>query len=401
MERLAIDGGIPVRDKKIFYSRQWIDEEDVKTVSEVLRSDYLTCGPKVAELERVLELYTGAAHAVAVSNGTAALHCACIAAGIKAGDEVITSPLTFAASANCVLYCGAVPVFADVEPDTYNINPESIRANITDRTKAVIAVDFSGQSVKNREIRKICDEYGLVFIEDAAHAIGTCYDGRQIGLLADLTCFSFHPVKTVTGGEGGAVLTNSKEYYDKVLLAHTHGITHDEHLMEDNPHEGPWYYEQIMLGYNYRMTDFQAALIVSQMKKLPMFKKRRKEIVERYDEAFADVPGIILQKEIKESDTCRHLYIIRLKLEELNCSRREFFDAMSAENVQCQIHYVPVYWFPYYRQIGYKKGICPNVEEIYKGILSIPLYPKMTEQDVTDVIHAVKKVSENYQKNRR
>ncbi len=401
MERLAIDGGIPVRDKKIFYSRQWIDEEDVKTVSEVLRSDYLTCGPKVAELERVLESYTGAAHAVAVSNGTAALHCACIAAGIKAGDEVITSPLTFAASANCVLYCGAVPVFADVEPDTYNINPESIRANITDRTKAVIAVDFSGQSVKNREIRKICDEYGLVFIEDAAHAIGTCYDGRQIGLLADLTCFSFHPVKTVTGGEGGAVLTNSKEYYDKVLLAHTHGITHDEHLMEDNPHEGPWYYEQIMLGYNYRMTDFQAALIVSQMKKLPMFKKRRKEIVERYDEAFADVPGIILQKEIKESDTCRHLYIIRLKLEELNCSRREFFDAMSAENVQCQIHYVPVYWFPYYRQIGYKKGICPNVEEIYKGILSIPLYPKMTEQDVTDVIHAVKKVSENYQKNRR
>ena len=398
MERLAIDGGIPVRDKKIFYSRQWIDEEDVKTVSEVLRSDYLTCGPKVAELERVLESYTGAAHAVAVSNGTAALHCACIAAGIKAGDEVITSPLTFAASANCVLYCGAVPVFADVEPDTYNINPESIRANITDRTKAVIAVDFSGQSVKNREIRKICDEYGLVFIEDAAHAIGTCYDGRQIGLLADLTCFSFHPVKTVTGGEG---LTNSKEYYDKVLLAHTHGITHDEHLMEDNPHEGPWYYEQIMLGYNYRMTDFQAALIVSQMKKLPMFKKRRKEIVERYDEAFADVPGIILQKEIKESDTCRHLYIIRLKLEELNCSRREFFDAMSAENVQCQIHYVPVYWFPYYRQIGYKKGICPNVEEIYKGILSIPLYPKMTEQDVTDVIHAVKKVSENYQKNRR
>ena len=248
MERLAIDGGIPVRDKKIFYSRQWIDEEDVKTVSEVLRSDYLTCGPKVAELERVLESYTGAAHAVAVSNGTAALHCACIAAGIKAGDEVITSPLTFAASANCVLYCGAVPVFADVEPDTYNINPESIRANITDRTKAVIAVDFSGQSVKNREIRKICDEYGLVFIEDAAHAIGTCYDGRQIGLLADLTCFSFHPVKTVTGGEGGAVLTNSKEYYDKVLLAHTHGITHDEHLMEDNPHEGPWYYEQIMLG---------------------------------------------------------------------------------------------------------------------------------------------------------
>lgn len=401
MERLAIDGGFPVRDRKIFYGRQWIDESDVEAVSEVLRSDYLTCGPKVDELERVLETYTGAGHAVAVSNGTAALHCACIAAGIGAGDEVITTPLTFAASANCVLYCGAVPVFADVDPETYNIDPESIRAHITDKTKAVIAVDFTGQAVKNREIRAICDEYGLVFIEDAAHAIGTCYEGRQVGSLADMTCFSFHPVKTVTGGEGGAVLTNREDYYGKILLAHTHGITHDENLMEDAPHEGPWYYEQIMLGYNYRMTDFQAALIISQMKKLPMFIERRKEIVKKYNEAFSDVHGLILQKEIPQSDTCRHLYMIRLDLDELICTRREFFDAMSAENVQCQIHYVPVYWFPYYRQMGYQKGICPIAEEIYKGILSIPLYPKMTRQDVEDVIHAVKKVSEHYQKRRR
>lgn len=398
MEKLAINGGNPVRTDKISYGRQWIDEEDIRAVSEVLAGDFLTCGPKVGELERVLTKYTGAGYAVAVSNGTAALHCACIAAGIGPGDEVITTPLTFAASANCVLYCGARPVFADVEPETYNIDPESIRRHITDRTKAVIAVDFTGQAVKHKEIRAICDEYGLVFIEDAAHAIGTCYEGKQVGSIADMTCFSFHPVKTVTGGEGGAVLTNNKDYYKKIVLAHTHGITHDEELMEDGPHEGPWYYEQISLGYNYRITDFQAALVISQMKKLPMFLARRKEIVKRYDEAFADVSGIILQREIPESDTCRHLYIIRLDSDRLACTRREFFDAMSAENVRCQIHYVPVYWFPYYRKLGYERGLCPVAEEIYKGILSIPLYPKMTDGDVADVIHAVKKIAEHYQK---
>lgn len=398
MEKLAIHGGNPVRAEKISYGRQWIDEDDVTAVSEVLRSDFLTCGPKVDELGHVLTEYTGAAYAVAVSNGTAALHCACIAAGIGPGDEVITTPLTFAASANCALYCGARPVFADVDPETYNIDPESVRRHITERTKAIVAVDFTGQAVKHRELRAICDEYGLVFIEDAAHAIGTCYDGKQVGSLADMTCFSFHPVKTVTGGEGGAVLTNREDYYKKLVLVHTHGITHDEDMMEDGPHEGSWYYEQISLGYNYRITDFQAALITSQMKKLPMFAARRKEIVKRYDEAFADVPGLILQKEIPESDTCRHLYIIRLDSEKLTCSRREFFDAMRAENIWCQIHYVPVYWFPYYRKLGYEKGLCPAAEEIYQGILSIPLYPKMTGQDVEDVIHAVKKVTEYYQK---
>lgn len=398
MEKLAINGGNPVRNDKIFYGRQWIDEDDVNVVSEVLRSDYITCGPRVSEMERVLTEYTGANYAVAVSNGTAALHCACMAAGIGPGDEVITTPITFAASANCVLYCGARPVFADIDSETYNIDPESIRKCITDRTKAIIAVDFTGQAVKQKEIRAICDAYGLVFIEDAAHAIGTRYDGKQVGSIADMTCFSFHPVKTVTGGEGGAVLTNREDYYKKIVLAHTHGITHDEEAMEDGPHEGPWYYEQTALGYNYRMTDFQAALIVSQIKKLPMFAARRKEIVKIYDEAFADVPEIIIQKEIAESDTCRHLYIIRLDLDRLTCSRREFFDAMSAENVQCQIHYIPVYWFPYYKNLGYERGLCPKAEEIYRSILSIPLYPKMTDQDVRDVIHAVKKVVENYRK---
>ena len=398
MEKLAINGGMPVREKKIYYGCQWVGEDDVKAVSEVLTGALITCGPKVIELEKELASYCEAKYAVAVSNGTAALHCACIAAGLKEGDEVITTPLTFAASANCALYVGAKPVFADINPETYNIDPKSIREHITEKTRAVVAVDFTGQSVEQEEIRAICDEYHLVYIEDAAHAIGTCYDGRKVGSLADMTCFSFHPVKTITSGEGGAVTTNNEELYKKLVLAHTHGITHDEEMMEDAPHEGIWYYEQISLGFNYRMTDFQAALLLSQLKKLDFFKQRRQEIVNRYNEAFQDLPEIIVQKEIEKSDTCRHLYIIRLDLDKLNCTRREFFDAMSAENVQCQIHYVPVYWFPYYRHLGYEKGLCPNAEEVYKGIMSIPLYPKLTDAEVEDTIHAVRKIVENYRK---
>ena len=398
MEKLAIQGGFPVRAGKIYYGRQWIDEDDIEAVAETLRSDFITCGPKVDEMERELEAYTGAEYAVAVSNGTAALHCACIAAGIGPGDEVITTPITFAASANCALYCGARPVFADINPDTYNIDPKSIREKITDKTKAIVAVDFTGQAVECDEIRKICDEYNLVFIEDAAHSLATTYNGKKVGCLADMTTFSFHPVKTITGGEGGAITTDNEEYYKRLALARIHGITHEEELMEGAPHEGPWYYEQVALGYNYRLTDFQAALIVSQMKKLDKFAARRKEIVRKYNKAFESIPEIIVQKEIPQSDTCRHLYIIRLNLDQLICTRREFFDAMSAENVQCQIHYVPVYWFPYYQHLGYGKGLCPNAEEVYKGIMSIPLYPKMSDHDVEDVIHAVKKVAENYKK---
>ncbi len=398
MEMPAILGGTPVREDKIYYGKQWIDEDDIAAVSEVLRGPYITCGPKVAEAERKLEEYTGAKHAVVCNSGTSALHCACIAAGVGEGDEVITTPITFAASANCALYCGAKPVFADIDPETYNIDPESIRKCITDKTKAVIAVDFTGQVVKADEIRAICDEYGLVFIEDAAHSIGSKYNGKYVGNIADMTCFSFHPVKTVTAGEGGAILTNNEDYYKKLVLAHAHGITHDESMMEDAPHEGIWYYEEISLGYNYRMTDFQAALLISQMKKIDGFVARRKEIVKRYDEAFANVPGIIVQKNIPESDTSRHLYIIRLDLDKLTCTRREFFDAMSAENVQCQIHYVPVYWFPYYRHLGYEKGLCPNAEEVYKGIMSIPLYPRMTDKDIEDTIHAVTKLATYYAK---
>ena len=398
MEKLAILGGTPVRSEKIYYGRQCVDEEDIQAVARVLRGPYITCGPMVEEAERRLAACTGAAHAVLCSNGTAALHCACLAAGVGPGDEVITTPMTFAASANCAVYCGAKPVFADIDPETYNIDPKSIRERITPRTKAVAAVDFTGQAVRNREIRALCDEFGLVFIEDAAHAIGTRYDGAPVGSLADMTCFSFHPVKTITCGEGGAITTNSEAYYQKLVLAHTHGITHDESLMEDAPHEGPWYYEQVSLGFNYRLTDFQAALLVSQLGKLEAFKERRHEIVEKYDKAFLDVPGIIVQKEIPESDTCRHLYIIRLDLDALTCTRRQFFDAMSAENVQCQIHYVPVYWFPFYRRMGYSRGLCPVAEEVYKGIMSIPLYPMLTDADTDDVIHAVKKIAAYYSK---
>ncbi|MCR5205010.1 MAG: UDP-4-amino-4,6-dideoxy-N-acetyl-beta-L-altrosamine transaminase [Lachnospiraceae bacterium] len=387
---------MPVREKRIFYGRQWIDDSDIQAVVDVLHSDYLTCGPKVDELERTLCEFTGAKYAVAVNSGTSALHCAAIAAGVGPGDEVITTPITFAASANCVLYCGAKPVFADINPETYNIDPESIRSHITEHTKAVIAVDFTGQAVEIDKIREICKEHSLILIEDAAHSIATKYNGQQVGSLADMTCFSFHPVKTVTGGEGGAILTNDEELYKKLVLAHTHGITHDEDLMEGAPHEGPWYYEQISLGYNYRLTDFQAALITSQLGKIDKFRSRRQEIVKRYNEAFLQIPELIVQKEIPESDTCRHLYIIQLNLEKLKCTRREFFDAMSAENIQCQIHYIPVYWFPYYKFLGYEKGLCPNAEEMYKGIMSIPLYPKMSDQDVEDVICAVKRVVDYY-----
>lgn len=398
MEKLAIEGGTPVRPEKLYYGRQWVTEEDAEEVKKTLLSDYITCGPKVDEAERMLCEYTGAKYAVVVSNCTAALHLAAAVAGIGQGDELITTPLTFMASANCALYCGGRPVFADINPDTYNIDPDSIEAHITPNTKAVVAVDFTGQVVEADRIREICKKHNLVFIEDAAHSIGSSYDGKKVGSIADMTCFSFHPVKTVTCGEGGAILTDNKEYYEKLLLLRSHGMEHDENKMLEGPHEGIWYYEQQMLGFNYRMTDIQASLLCSQLKKIDSFVVRRKEIVAKYDEAFKDIPEIIVQKNTPKSDTSRHLYIIQLDLDKLNCTRRQFFDAMSAENIQCQVHYVPVYWFPYYKSLGYKEGLCPNAEKVYKGIMSIPLYPRLTDKDVDDVIHAVKKIVENYRK---
>lgn len=397
MEQLAINGGKPVRETKLYYGHQYIDEADVEAVSKVLVSDYLTCGPKIEELEKRLCKLTGAKFAVLVSNGTAALHIAALAAGVQKGDEVITTPITFAASANCALYCGATPVFADINPRTYNISPRQVKEKITDVTKAVVAVDFTGQAVELDELLTICHEKGIVLIEDGAHSIGTTYKEKAVGSIADMTTFSFHPVKTVTGGEGGAVLTNSKDLYEKLLLYRSHGITRNTALMEHES-EGPWYYEMVDLGFNYRITDIQAALILSQLDKLPMFQKRRKEIVERYNEAFSKMPELFVQEEIPESDTTRHLYILRIRPEKLNIDRAGFFAAMGAENICCNVHYIPVYYLPYYEKQGYKKGLCPEAEKLYKEIMSLPLYYSMTNQDVEDVITAVTKIVEAYRK---
>ncbi len=395
MEKPAIEGGSPVREQKIYYGHQYIDEADIQAVVDVLRSDYLTCGPKIAELEKKLCDITGAKYAVVCSNGTAGLHMAVLAAGIGAGDEVITTPITFAASANCALYCGARPVFADINPETYNIDPASVEKCITDKTRAVVAVDYTGQSVDLEPLLKLCREKNLVLIEDGAHVIGTTYQGKKNGSIADMTMFSFHPVKTVTAGEGGAILTNSEEYYRKLLLYRAHGITRDETLMEHSA-DGPWYYEQLVLGYNYRMTDMQAALLISQLDKLDLFSRRRKEIVARYNEAFAKLPGIVIQKEIPESDTTRHLYILRIKPEAFSIDRRQFFDALEAENVCCNVHYIPTYYFPYYEKLGYRKGLCPNAEKLYEEIITIPLYYAMTDEDVESVIKAVEKIAGYY-----
>lgn len=313
MEKPAICGGTPVRTIPLSYGRQFIDEQDIRAVSDTLKSDYLTCGPQVTQLEEKLCAITGARYCVAVSNGTAALHIAALAAGIGPGDEVITTPITFAASANCALYCGAKPVFADINPETYNIDPASIRACVTPRTKAVVAVDFTGQATELDEIRAICREHGLTLIEDAAHSIGTRYRGQPVGSLADMTTFSFHPVKTVTAGEGGAVTTNDRALYDKLVLLHAHGITRDRSQME-HPTDDPWYNEQVAYGYNYRLTEIQAALLISQLDKLDLFSRRRREIVARYDAAFSRIPQLQVQREIPESETTRHLYILRLRL---------------------------------------------------------------------------------------
>ena len=395
MEKPAIAGGTPIRTTPLSYGKQYIDDADIRAVTDTLKSDYLTCGPRIPQLEKKLCEVTGATYCVAVSNGTAALHIAAMAAGIGEGDEVITTPITFAASANCALYCGATPVFADINPDTYNIDPASVRRCITSRTRAIVAVDFTGQAAELDELHAICQEHNLTLIEDAAHSIGTRYNGQPVGSIADMTTFSFHPVKTVTGGEGGAVTTNDPAFYQKLLLARAHGITRDLSRMV-HPTDDPWYYEQTDLGYNYRITDFQAALLLSQLDKLADFSRRRKEIVAAYDRAFSQLPELKIQKEIPQSDTTRHLYILNLRTEKLRCTRREFFDALRAENIYAQVHYIPVYWHSHYEALGYPKGLCPNAEDYYSRVMSLPLYYRLTDQDVEDVICAVKRLLHYY-----
>lgn len=393
MEELAINGGSPVRETLLGYGHQQISEEDMQSVIDVLKSDYLTCGPTTEEFEESLREVTGAKFVTAVANGTAALHVACLAAGIEEGDEVIVSPITFAASANCVLYCGGTPVFADIDPHTWNIDPASIEEKITERTKAVIAVDFGGVPVDLDSIRAICDEHDLVLIEDAAHSLGSLYKGRPVGSVADLTTFSFHPVKTVTTAEGGAVATDDEELAKRVLLFAKHGITRDRELME-HPDEGGWYYEQLELGYNYRMSDLQAALGLSQLRRLPDFSKRRQEIVAKYNDAFDSIPEVTFQKDERPNETTRHLYCLRFDTDALGVDRRFIFDALRAEGIGTNVHYLPVYRLPYYQNNGLGTQDCPQADAYYEETVTMPLHCCMTDEDVDDVIAATKKVVE-------
>lgn len=370
------------------YGRQSIDEEDIQAVVEVLRSDYLTTGPKVSEFENVVAEYVGAKYAVAVSNGTAALHIACLAAGIGPGDEVIVSSITFAASANCVLYCGGIPVFADIKPDTYNIDPEDIRRKITRRTKAIIAVDYTGQPCELDAIYEIAKEYDLIVIEDGAQVLSGEYKGKKVGALSDMTTFSFHPVKPVTTGEGGMVTTNNKDFYERLKLFHAHGITRDAQLLSQD--EGPWYYEQLELGYNYRITDIQCALGISQMKKLDRFTDYRRRLAARYDAGFAGHKNIITPYQHPDCLSSYHLYMIQVPAER----RREIFEGLRSEGIGVNVHYLPVYKLPYYQKHGYQEVCCPNAEQFYAGAITLPLYADMTTEQVDYVVEHVIKLVE-------
>lgn len=365
------------------YGRQSINEQDIEAVVNVLKSDYLTTGPKIAEFERKVADYTGAKYAVAIANGTAALHAACYAAGIGEGDEVITTPITFAASSNCVLYCGGTPVFADINPETYNISSEDIERKITPKTKAIIAVHFTGQPCEMEQIHVIAHKYNLIVIEDGAHALGAEYQGKRVGTLSDMTTFSFHPVKHITTGEGGMILTDNPELYQRLKLFRTHGITREEELLTKN--DGPWYYEQLDLGYNYRITDIQCALGVSQMDRLPEFLEKRKQIAKRYNEAFAANEQIQLPYQKEGCDNAWHLYVIRIK----NGKRKEIFEKLRAAGIGVNVHYIPVYQHPYYRTHGYAEVTCPNAEEYYKECISLPMYPDLKEEEQEYVIEKV------------
>jgi len=392
--KLALHGGKPVRDAYLPYGKQWIDDDDIKAVINALKSDYITTGPTISQFEKAVAEFVGAKYAVAFSSGTAALHAACFAAGIKEKDEVITTPLTFAASANCILYVGAHPVFADINPNTYNISPKSIQSQITEKTKAIIAVDFTGQPADYDEIMSIAKNNKIIVIGDAAHSLGSTYKGGKVGSIGDMTMFSFHPVKHITTGEGGMITTNNEDYYEKLLQFRSHGITRDpQKLSKINE---PWYYEMQELGFNYRMTDIQAALGLSQMKKLKTFIEKRREFAKIYNDAFEDMDAIITPFQQPSCHSSWHLYIIRINSEKLSTNRSEIFQALLAENIGVNVHYIPVYLHPYYQKIGYKKGLCPNAEKIYQEIITLPLFPKMSERDLNDVIAGVKKVISYY-----
>ncbi|CAM5190866.1 dTDP-4-amino-4,6-dideoxygalactose transaminase OS=Ureibacillus acetophenoni OX=614649 GN=SAMN05877842_104123 PE=3 SV=1 [Ureibacillus acetophenoni] len=361
------------------YGRQSIDEVDIQTVIDTLLSPYLTQGPKIIEFEKAIAEYVGTKYAVAFSNGTAALHGACYAAGIGVGDEVITTPITFAASANCVRYMGGTVVFADIDAETYNIDPVEIEKKITPKTKAIIPVDFTGQPADMDKIMDIAKKHNLIVIEDGAHSLGAEYKGKKTGTLADMTMFSFHPVKPITTAEGGIIVTNNEEFYNKLILFRSHGIEKTEYAKE----QGDWYYEMTELGYNYRMTDLQAALGLSQITKIDHFLKRRREIARMYNLAFEDISEIVIPKQLEETNSGWHLYMIQL---DAKLNRKDIFDKMRELNIGVHVHYIPVYWHPYYQRLGYQKGLCTIAEQWYESALTLPIHQSMTDEDVKLVI---------------
>src|SRR5579871_223062 len=393
-QELAIHGGPPVRATLLPYGRQSIDEADTQAVVDVLRSDWLTTGPKVAEFEEAFAAYVGASHAVSFSSGTAALHGAAFAAGLMPGDEAITTPMTFAATANCVLYQGAKPVFADVSPDTLNIDPAEISKKISPHTRAILPVDYAGHPADLAPIMEMARRHGLVVIEDACHALGAEYGGQRVGAIADMTVFSFHPVKHITTGEGGMVTTNNAGFAETLRRFRNHGISSDARQRQS---AGQWHYEMVLLGFNYRLPDIVCALGIEQLKKLEPNLSRRREIAAIYDAAFRQLPGIIPPVVKSDVNPAWHLYPIRLDLEKLSVHRGQIFRALRAENIGVNVHYIPVHLHPYYRdRFGYRGGEFPVAEAAYSQLISLPMFHSMSEQDIADVIHAVKKVLANY-----
>ncbi|MGO9114471.1 MAG: UDP-4-amino-4,6-dideoxy-N-acetyl-beta-L-altrosamine transaminase [Thermoguttaceae bacterium] len=393
---LAIDGGVPVRARLLPYGRQTIDDDDVTAVTETLRSDWLTTGPKVAEFEKALAATAGTSDAVAVSTGTAALHAAMYALGVGPGDEVIVSTMTFAASANCAAFLGATPVFVDVDPDTLLIDPHQVETRIAPRTKAVVAVDYAGQPCDYEALEAITRKHGVALVDDACHALGGSYRGRPVGSLAMLNTFSFHPVKHVATGEGGAITTSGAELARRLRLFRNHGITTD---FRERAVQGAFAYEMVDLGYNYRLSDIQCALGITQLAKLPASVARRQAIARQYDEAFCQLPLVNPLAVRSDVSHAYHLYVIRLELDALTADRATIFRALRAEGIGVNVHYLPVHLHPYYRhKLGVGKGLCPVAEAAYERILSLPMFPAMTDDDVREVVEAVGKVCRAYQK---
>jgi len=389
-EMLAIDGGTPIRKTLLPYGRQSIGEDDIQAVVDVLRSDWLTTGPKVGEFEEAFAGWVGAKHAVSFSSGTAALHGAAFAAGLKPGDEAITTPMTFAATANCVLYQGATPVFADVSADTLNLDPEKVAARITPRTRAILPVDYAGHPADMNAFLEFADRQGIVVIEDACHALGAEYRDRRVGGIAHMTVFSFHPVKHLTTAEGGMVTTDSADYAEVLRRFRNHGISSDARQRQA---EGQWHYEMVLLGFNYRLTDMACALGVSQLKKLEANLVRRREIATCYASAFRDLAGVTTPAVRANANPAWHLYPIRLKLEKLSADRAQIFRALRAENIGVNVHYIPVHRHPYYRdRFGYKGGEYPIAEDVYERLISLPMFHGMSDDDVEDVVGATRKV---------